>query len=64
MIANDALVTHLAGEAGVVDAAAWWLEDGEPDLAAGLLEAAAGRRRRATGLRAAAGVDRSDDRGR
>ena len=56
-------LTHSA-LVGVVDAAARWLEDGEPDLAAGLLEAAAGDDAGRRAWELLQGVDRSDDPGR
>ena len=56
-------LTHSA-LVGVVDAAARWLEDGEPDLAAGLLEAAAGDDAGRRAWELLQGVDRSGDPGR
>jgi hypothetical protein len=55
-------LTHSA-LVGVVDAAARWLEDREPDLAAGLLEAAAGDDAGRRAWELLQGVDRSDDPG-
>lgn len=56
-------LTHSA-LVGVVDAAARWLEGGEPDLAAGLLEAAAGDGAGRRAWELLQGVDRSGDPGR
>jgi len=56
-------LTHSA-LVGVVDAAARWLEDGELDLAAGLLEAVAGDDAGRRAWELLQGVDRSGDPGR
>jgi hypothetical protein len=56
-------LTHIA-LIGVVDAAVRWLDDGEPDLAAGLLEATAGEDAGRRAWEVLQGVDRPSDPGR